>query len=174
MGPILGVAWPEGTPCTPTRALGVDAPTTAHGVAEKWTPRVRRASRGPFEECRPGPWGCLPGLLAAWNRLLQVVRRATKGAAAPLPQSGALSSQGLLSCLAGGLTTATAGRFLCRGASAGYTKTQTPERMRERLSHGTQKLVGVRFYARGPRTEHMRGRPSHKAHARAPLACPLR
>ena len=69
MGPILGVAWPEGTPCTPTRALGVDAPTTAHGVAEKWTPRVRRASRGPFEECWFGPWGCLPGLLAAWNRL---------------------------------------------------------------------------------------------------------
>ena len=40
MGPILGVAWPEGTPCTPMRALGVDAPTTAHGVAEKWAPRV--------------------------------------------------------------------------------------------------------------------------------------
>ena len=69
MGPVLGVAWPEGTPCTPTRALGVDAPNTAHGAAEKWTPRVRRASRGPFEECWFGPWGCLPGLLAAWNRL---------------------------------------------------------------------------------------------------------
>ena len=47
----------------------MDAPTTAHGVAKKWTPRVRRASRGPFEECWFGPWGCLPGLLAAWNRL---------------------------------------------------------------------------------------------------------
>ena len=69
MGEILGVAWPEGTPCTPTRALGVDAPTTAHGVAEKWTPRVRRASRGPFEEYWFGPWGGLPALPAAWDRL---------------------------------------------------------------------------------------------------------
>ena len=69
MGPVLGVAWPEGTPCTPMRALGVDAPTTAHGVAEKWTPRVRRASRGPFEECWLGLLEAFQGLGVPWDRL---------------------------------------------------------------------------------------------------------